>query len=140
MPKIAVQKTDYSYEEKDVIVFDEGLIGLPDLRRAVLLNLPDYQPFCWLAALDNPETQFLVANPHEIFSSYQSYIPAEIASLIEPNSQQQPEILVIVKISSDWTKTTINLRAPIFVNLETKRAAQAVLSGTNYRLDEKLPL
>ncbi len=138
MPKIAIQKTDYSYDETDVIVFDEGLIGLPDVRRAVLVKLPDYQPFCWLAALDNPQTRFLVVNPHEVFPSYQSYIPAEIATLLRSNSQL-PGVLAIVKISSDWTKTTINLRAPIFVNLETKRAAQAVLTGTNYRLDEKLP-
>ena len=138
MPKIAIRKTEYSYDETDVIVFDEGLIGLPEVRRTVLVKLPDYQPFSWLIALDNPETRFLVVNPLEIFASYESYIPAEITTLLRSNSQP-PGILAIVKISSDWTKTTINLRAPIFVNFETRRAAQAVLTGTNYRLDEKLP-
>lgn len=126
------------YDERDVIGFDEGLIGLPNLRRAALVRLPDYAPFCWLAALDNPAKRFLVVNPHEVFADYEAYIPAEIRSHLESNSAPL-QMLSIVKISSDWMKTTINLRAPIFVNFATGRAAQAVLSATNYRLDAPLP-
>lgn len=138
MPIITVQKTEYSYNNSDVLSFDEGLIGLPEMRRAVLLQLPDFEPFCWLAALDNPDKRFLVVNPHQIFSNYQANVPGEIALHLEANASA-PNVLAIVKLSSDWTKTTVNLRAPIFVNQTTKLAAQAVLSNTNYRLDESLP-
>lgn len=138
MPTITVQETKYFYDAPDVIAFDEGLIGLPTLRRAVLLRLTDFEPFCWLVALDNPDKRFLVINPTEIFSNYEPSAPSEVAPRLALNSQP-PEVLAIVKISSDWTKTTVNLRAPIFINRATKNAAQAVLRNTNYRLDETLP-
>jgi len=47
--------------------------------------------------------------------------------------------LVIVKISSDWQKTTVNLRAPILINAESKRGVQMVLSESPYGLSENLP-
>lgn len=127
MPMITINSKEYAYEEKDVIDLPEGLIGLPEMRRAALIPLEEFQPFCWLASLDDEKNRFLVVNPHEIFSDFQAFENAEL------------ETLAIVKISSDWEKTTVNLRAPIFLDSKTKRAAQIVLSESNYKLAESLP-
>lgn len=125
---INIQGTDYSYEEEAVIQFSEGLIGFPELRRAVLIPLDEYAPFCWLASLDDERVRFIVVNPRQVFNDYDTGFEDE---------PLQP--MAIVKISSDWRETTVNLRAPIFVNAETRRAAQIVLDRTSYRLAETLP-
>ena len=138
MPNIDIHGTEYFYSEADVIRFDEGLIGLPNFNRAALVALPDYAPFCWLAALDDSNTRFLVVNPHEVFDRFEPPTPADVNSRLDLQKQDSL-ILSIVKISSDWNKTTINLRAPIFINPISKHGAQAILSETNYKLDESLP-
>ena len=126
-------------QNETVLHFDEGLIGLPALREAALVRLPDYEPFWWLASLSDPHTKFLVVEPQQIFPDYEPVLPDEIAARLDLRRGEKPLILSTVKISSDWTNTTINLRAPLFVNEATKHGAQAVLSGSDFRLDQPLP-
>ncbi|MCD9184966.1 MAG: flagellar assembly protein FliW [Pyrinomonadaceae bacterium] len=128
MPKVTIFGKEYSYDESEVVSFSEGLIGLPEMRRAALIPLADYEPFFWLASLDDEKNRFVVVEPQRIFSDYQPEIP---------NSPTM--ILTIVKISSEWEKTTVNLRAPIFIDEETKRGAQFVLTDSNYELAEAIP-
>lgn len=123
---------EHEYQENEVINFTEGLIGLPKMRRAVLIPMNEYLPFCWLASLDDEKNRFIVINPHEVFADYAPRIPHEL-------SESELQTLAIVKISSDWQKTTINLRAPIFVNAKTRSAAQVVLTESPYALAETLP-
>jgi flagellar assembly factor FliW len=132
MPKISTKNMDYEYDESEIINFTEGLIGLPKMRRAVLIPMNEYLPFCWLASLDDEKNRFVVINPHEVFKDYSPHIPSEL-------SETQLQTLAIVKISSDWEKTTINLRAPIFINIETRKGAQVVLSESKYDLAATLP-
>jgi flagellar assembly factor FliW len=132
MASINIKGQEYSYLPDEIIDFTEGLVGLPEMRRAVLIPLPEFEPFFWLASLDDQKTRFIVVNPHEIFADYEpsEYLDRKAAEL---------KTLVIVKISSDWQKTTVNLRAPILINEKSKRGVQTVLSESPYNLSETLP-
>ena len=130
---ITIKEKEYSYEEKDVLNFAEGLIGLPEMRRAVLIPLDEYAPFCWLASVDDEKNRFIVVNPREIYDDYKPSAPSNFGS-------EELNTLAIVKISSDWTKTTVNLRAPIFINAQTQSGVQSILGDDGYNLAESLPL
>ena len=131
MQTITINQKEYYYDQKDVICFAEGLIGLPEMQRAVLIEMDEYEPFCWLASLENEYTRFIVVDPDEIFAGYQPFENG--------NSSAKTQTLAIVKISSDWEKTTINLRAPIVIDAETKSASQIILSDSSYKFAESLP-
>ena len=70
MPTIRIQGTDLTYEEKDIIRFDEGLIGMPHLRRMVLINQTDIAPFLLLCSLDDSQLAFLVLEAVVHFPRY----------------------------------------------------------------------
>ena len=133
MAVIRIKEAEYSYDE--VIEFAAGIIGFPELRSAALIPIPDFEPFYWLASLDDETTRFIVLNPREIYPEYSLQTPKEISSVI--NSVDG--IFAIVKISSDWEKTTVNLRAPIILNKELKKGVQLILGDSEYRLYEALP-
>jgi flagellar assembly factor FliW len=132
MPSLNIKGQIFCYRDDEIINFNEGLVGLPEMRRAVLIPLAEYEPFCWLASMDDEKTRFIVVDPFEIFADYN---PGDFAVL----NESETKTLVIVKISSDWRKTTVNLRAPIFINLESNRGVQLVLTESPYRLTETLP-
>ena len=136
MQKITIKEKEYFYDEKEIINFTEGLIGLPEMRRAVLIPLPECEPFYWLASVDDEKNRFVVVNPHEVFENYQAPAPGEF---VATDDAPESKTLAIVKVSSDWTKTTVNLRAPMFIDHKTKRGAQCVLTESNYELAETLP-
>lgn len=130
---ITIKGNEYPYNETEVLNFAEGLIGMPDMRRAVLIPLDDCKPFCWLASIDDEKYRFIVVDPNEIFADYHPDAPSAAINA-------ELKTLTIVKVCSDWTKTTVNLRAPIFINAETNSGMQSILSDNKYRLEEALPL
>ena len=129
---ITIKEKEYSYSESEIINFAEGLIGLPEMRRAVLIPMDEYAPFCWLTSVDDEKSRFVVVNPHEIFAAYKPFAAKDTVA-------SKMQTLAIVKISSDWQKTTINLRAPIFINAENNSGAQKVLTESDYQFAESLP-
>ena len=128
MHTIQINGVEHSYTDAQVITFAEGLVGLPNLRRAVLIPLAEFEPFAWLASLDDQTGQFLVVAPKSIYDDY------ELASAAE-NS----ETLAIVTISSNWLQTTVNLRAPIVVDRATRSGVQRILNDSPYSLAEAIP-
>lgn len=138
MPKIQIQKTDLAYDEKDIITFDEGIVGLPHLHKMVVISQPEIGPFLWLASVEEPETAFLVIEPHSQFSDYLPNIPAQACDRIGMKEKEQPLLLAIVHITPEWQSSTINLRAPLVIAPSSKRGTQLVLTESNYRLEEPL--
>lgn len=131
MQKITIKDKEYFYDEREIISFAEGLIGLPEMRRAVLIPMAECEPFCWLASVDDEKNRFVVVNPQEIFADYEPFGAGKI---------EYAQTFAIVRVASDWKKTTVNLRAPMFIDTETRRGAQTVLTESNYQLAETLPL
>lgn len=128
---INIKGKEYAYDENEVVNFAEGLVGLPEMRRAVVIPMAEYEPFCWLASVEDETNRFIVVNPHEIFAGYQTAVPA--GSTVE-----DLKTLAIVKISSDWQKTTVNLRAPIVIDTARGRGTQFVLTESSYSLTEPI--
>jgi flagellar assembly factor FliW len=138
MPSIRIQSKDLNYEEDAVITFDEGIVGLPHLRRLVIVNQPEIAPFMWLASVEEPETAFLVMDPYSHFGNYAPGIPVQAFARIGMKEKEQPLLLAIVRIMPEWDCSTVNLRAPIVIAPNSMRGTQLVLTESNYRLDEPL--
>lgn len=137
---ICIQGTELAYDEADIITFDEGLIGLPHLRRMVLVRQSNIAPFMWLASLDDSQAAFLVVNPQALFPRYQPLVSAEISLRLGLAAGEQPLALSIVMIMPEWMQSTINLRAPLLICARTMKSAQIVLTETAYKLNEPLPM
>jgi flagellar assembly factor FliW len=138
MPTVQIQSTNIEYADGDVITFDEGLVGLPHLRRLVIVSQPEIHPFLWLASVEEPETAFLVLEPHVQFSDYAPGIPSQVRARIGMAEREEPLLLVIARITADWQCSTINLRAPLVIAPSVMRGTQVVLTESAYRLDEPL--
>jgi flagellar assembly factor FliW len=130
MPEIKINGQELFYDEDRIVEFSEGLIGLPEFRRAVFIDSAEFAPFGWLASLDDENVHFVVVDPGEIYADY----------AVEEKPVGNYSLATIVKVSSDWQSTTVNLRAPIFVDRNTKRGTQIILADTKYSLEEALPL
>lgn len=131
MRTITIQGTRLSYEGADVIHFEEGLIGMPSLRRMVLVRQQGIEPLLWLASEDDPCVAFLVADPREVFDGYDPRAPW-------PDEGGRCLVLSTVCVRGDWRATTVNLRAPIFVSPSRMRGLQCLLKDARYRYDAPL--
>jgi len=61
-------KIEYSAE--NIIHFEEGLIGIPDKKRFILIEKEDFKPFSYLQSVDDGSFILVVINPLIIESKY----------------------------------------------------------------------
>jgi flagellar assembly factor FliW len=140
MPTLTIQGTEISYTDKDIVTFSEGFIGLPHLRRMVLVRQSIIEPFLWLVSLDDEGVAFVVAEARSFFPGYLPVLPADTSFRDTLAEGEQPVILAIVSITADWQRSTANLRAPLFISACNMNGAQTILTDNSYSVGEPLPL
>ena len=113
-----------------VLEFPAGLIGFPRHRRYVILDHRPGSPFKWLLSIDDPELAFAVAHPGELVAGYEA--PVEHASKALGVESPDLALFAIVTIPPDPRLMTINLMAPVVVDVRTRLARQIVLEDARF--------
>jgi flagellar assembly factor FliW len=121
----------------EVIAFTSPIAGFADSLRYALVphSLPvagDRASVAWLQAIDNPFQAFVVTDPWMIAPDYSPEISDADAAELGLESFEHARVFGILTIPADPREISINLRAPIVVNVNDRRAKQVVLLGEEY--------
>ncbi len=108
-----------------VLHFPQGLIGFPKARRFVILDHRPGSPFKWMLCLEQPDLAFAVAEPARMVPDYEA--PLAFAARTLGTDPADVALFVIVTIPPDPTAMTVNLMAPVVVDVRTRRSRQLVL-------------
>jgi flagellar assembly factor FliW len=127
------------FSDSDVIEFPWGLPGFTELRRFLALSLAEQPSFVWLQSLDDPKIALPAADPWQIFPEYEPRMPAYAVEALDLRNPVDFTILCIVVVTKDAEEMTMNLMAPIVVNLKTRRARQVMLENSPYTVRTAIP-
>ncbi|KPU44663.1 flagellar assembly factor FliW [Oxobacter pfennigii] len=116
--------------DEDIIYFEEGLLGLEDVKKFILVDIEGESSFKCLQSADSQEIAFIVISPWEVEEGYQVDIDDEELITLQDNDLSDIFIYSIVTLSQD--KMTANLIGPIILNTKTKRGKQIVLNNSKY--------
>ncbi len=120
--------------DQKILHFPEGLPGLNDEKSFALLTVADSQPINWLQSLDHAEIALPVLDPFVINPSYAFDIRQEDIEFLEISEMKDVYILSILVIPSNVDDMTINLSAPIIINVVNNRGRQICLDDKQYRV------
>jgi flagellar assembly factor FliW len=120
-------------DEKQKIVFPEGLYGFEDYNNYVLFDAEDQPPFCWLQSVDDREIAFVLINPFLFRPDYEVSISNEEMQGIGITSPENALIFVIVTIPPDGSPMTANLQGPLVINRANMTGKQAVLADVRWK-------
>jgi flagellar assembly factor FliW len=85
----------------------------------------------WLQSIDNANLCFIVFDPREFVSDYSVTIDENIRRALDIKEDSVLDYLSMALIPEDYKNTTINLKSPLVVNSDNKRAVQ-VIAQENY--------
>ncbi|MCX7402528.1 MAG: flagellar assembly protein FliW [Planctomycetia bacterium] len=111
----------------DVLTFPSGLPGLEDCREWALLADSSNDALGWLQSTTRPDIAMAVVSPRRFVPDYQVRIPRSELTPLAIDDIRQAQIVVIV--SQNAKTLTLNLKAPIVINLEARTGRQVVASG-----------
>jgi flagellar assembly factor FliW len=88
--------------------------------------------FMWLQSLEDPAVAFLVVAPWAFFPDYSPEVPDEDVEALELREPYNFSLFCLVTVPADPRRMTVNLRGPVVVNLNNRRARQVVVSNPEY--------
>jgi flagellar assembly factor FliW len=130
---------EVTYSESDVFEFPWGLPGFADQRRFLALSLAEQPSFVWLQSVDDVNIALPAADPWQIFPDYEPKLPAYATEALGLQDPEDFTILCVVVVSKGADEMTMNLMAPIILNLKTRRARQIMLENSSYSVRSAVP-
>jgi len=121
----------------DVLHFPSGLPGLEDCRDWALLADTENDALGWLQSTTRGDIALAVVSPRRFVPDYQVRIPRSELTPLALSDMRQAQVVVVV--SKTATGLTLNLKAPIVINLEARTGRQVVATG-ELSMQHELPL
>lgn len=127
------------YEENSVVSFPAGLPGFEHEKDFILIEQPSTKPLVFVQSLAGVNLCFVALPMLVVAPDYRlNMIPEDLQILGLPSDRQPgigAEVLCLAILSfEEGGPPTVNLIAPVVVNLATRVAVQAVQPDSDYEL------
>jgi flagellar assembly factor FliW len=119
-------------DEKEIIWFEKGIPGFLEEKKFVLLPYSDDSVFFILQSAATPGLAFVIADPFIFFKRYDFTLEDQVVHALELTSKEKVAVYVILTIRDPFQETTVNLQAPVVINIEKRLGKQVILTGTEY--------
>jgi len=125
--------------EEDVFTFKWGLPGFGFLRDFVVLAIENQKPYVWLQSLERAEIALPMIDPWALFDDYDPHLPSVTAAVMEIERPDDFCLMCICVVGPDAKEMTVNLLAPIVLNLRTRVGRQVMLEDCDYSVRTPVP-
>lgn len=122
-------------EEDKIIHFTGGIVGFPELTEFALIHDEEKEAknsIQWLQSMQEPAFAMPVVDPLAILPDYNPQIEDELLKPLGELGADNMLVLITITIPSDLTKMSVNLKGPIIINADNKKACQVIAEGENY--------
>ena len=131
-------------DESKIITFEDGIIGFPDMKKFTLIFDEEKEgrpSISWLQSMDEPEIAFPVMDPLFVCETYNPSVEEELLKNLGTIKEDNLYVLVTVTVPQNIKELAVNLKAPIVINTDTRKASQIIVEDdlpVRYRIYEIL--
>jgi len=124
--------------EEDIIEFPQAVPGFPEDKEFVLFPIGEDSPFIVLQSVNTAELAFITIEPGNYLKGYEFEISDELAKKLKIEKNEDLLVLSIATIKGEIENMTINLAAPVIINLKEKLGKQVILDKEDYPVKYRL--
>lgn len=131
-------------DESKIITFEDGIIGFPNMKKFTLIFDEEKEgrpSISWLQSMDEPEIAFPVMDPLFVCETYNPSVEEELLKNLGTIKEDNLYVLVTVTVPQNIKELAVNLKAPIVINTDTRKASQIIVEDdlpVRYRIYEIL--
>jgi len=122
-------------DDEKIITFEKGIVGFPDLTQFALMHDAERgsdSSVRWLQSLQEPAFAMPVMDPLLVVPDYNPIVEDELLKPLGDLSPDQMLVLVTLTVPAEIEKMSVNLRAPIVVQTESRKACQVIVDEDKY--------
>ena len=126
--------------EEKILTFDRGLIGLTDYNKFTIIYDCEKEDtnICWLQSVEEQTLALPVVKPWVVKEDYNPIVEDELLSYIGELTEENLVILLTMTVPSDIKEMSVNLKAPIIINADTRKGAQIIVENQDYEVKYKV--
>ena len=114
--------------EDTLLTFPSGLVGFPAIQQFVVLDVAEDSYYQWFQAIKEPDLALVIIDVHYLDPEFQAQVSDEGLAELDITQGDPILIMAVVTIPSGHPEqATANLRAPLVVNLRTRKGKQLIL-------------
>jgi len=113
-------------EPEDILCFPRGLVGFEECKHWMLLGDDETDGVAWMQCLSQPELAMAVVSPRRFLPGYQVRVGK--AELLPLQLDESDEVFVLAVVAQNERALTVNLKAPILINLTRLLGRQVIVN------------
>lgn len=117
------------------LFFEDGIPGFSHLQFFQLMQ-EEESPFFLIQSTEEKDVGFWVVNPFSFFPDYQFTLPE--VSKVALRLEEETPVATFSIVTIRGNQATINLRAPIVLNLANRMGKQVILQEDSYPIRQAL--
>jgi flagellar assembly factor FliW len=126
------------FESEDVLEVPDGVLGFNHLKRFLLIESEEFNPFRFLQSIDEPVICFTLIDPLLVDGAYRLKLKPEDQQELELGSPEEGIVYSVVTLAEEPKAATANLYAPLVINTSNMRGAQVILFDSKYSVNQPL--
>ena len=119
-------------DDNKIIIFKDGIPGLEEYHDFAILRFEDSYPIIWLQSIQDEAVCLPVLDTFTVMPDYAFNIDDEDVKELELIGPEDLHIISVLVIPDNIEQMTMNLAAPVIINLSTGKAKQIILGGGDY--------
>ena len=124
-----------------IIKMEKGMIGFPNLTHFALIFDEEKKDkkfkIMWLQSMDDGDIAFPVMDPMHFIEDYHPTVNEEIIAPLGEITEDNTYLLVTVTVPKKVEDFSVNLKAPIVINIDTNKGAQ-IITEDDYSVKYKI--
>lgn len=125
-------------DPQDIYQFPHGIPGFEEYLHYIIVQPDPTLPFCYLQSVEESNLALLVCNPFLFFTNYDFQLSDTHQQELNITNEADVAVWSVVTIDKENDGATMNLLAPIIVNIQEKRGKQVILHDSSYLIKHKL--
>lgn len=127
--------------EEKIITLDKGLMGFDEFKQYTILYDCEKEGgtnISWFQSVDEPSLALPVINPLIVKDDYNPVVEDELLEALGDINEENLVILITMTVPENIKEMSVNLKAPIIINADTRKGAQIVVENQDYEVKYKI--
>nr|WP_032518982.1 flagellar assembly protein FliW [Clostridioides difficile] len=120
------------------VTLKKGILGFEDLKEYELLDIEDNDSLKEFNSTEEEGIGFVVVSPFEIINEYEIVLNQETIEKLEVKSPKDVVLFNIITLGQTFEESTVNMKAPIVINIKTNFGMQIILQDDKYSIRHPL--
>ena len=126
------------YDEKDIIVFQNGIPGFEDKKKFIIFPVEDNEVFSVLHSVEDSSLGFILVSPFYVDQTYEFELEEDKVKELKIDNPEELLVMNTVTLDSSLEKITANMKAPMVINIKSNLGEQIIISNENYLIKHSI--